>query len=93
MSLSKKNISGNKLNSTHNHWWNLLQINSVTYSGLCEKIIAWIAIIGIQCRLVCSLNHMQGPYNKCKNYRIERANDLLEQSLCLPSRNCMGNIK
>ena len=50
---------------------------------------------GIQSRPIWGLNHLQKPYIDCQKYRIEKAQELLKTSLCLPSSsNLLGkNIK
>ena len=40
---------------------------------------------GIQARPVWQLNHLQIPYQKFQNYKIENAQTLLVNSVCLPS--------
>jgi dTDP-4-amino-4,6-dideoxygalactose transaminase len=47
--------------------------------------MAELKINGIQTRPVWQLNHLQKPYRNCYAYKIEMAQKLLEQSLCLPS--------
>ena len=36
-------------------------------------------------RPIWYLNHLQIPYKNCQSYKIEKANDLVENSLCMPS--------
>ena len=40
---------------------------------------------GIQTRPVWALNHKQKPYKNYQNYKIENAELLVNNSLCLPS--------
>ena len=40
---------------------------------------------GVQTRPVWTLNHIQKPYEHCYNYKIERSEELVNNSLCLPS--------
>ena len=40
---------------------------------------------GIQSSPVWALNHLQKPYRNCQSYKIEKAEKLVEQSLCVPS--------
>ena len=40
---------------------------------------------GLQARPVWALYHKQRPYRDCQSYKIERAEELVEKSLCLPS--------
>ena len=76
-------VSPNYANS--NHWMNLLQIDSVVYGADVEELITRLEQNGIQARPVWALNHLQQPYLKCQNYRIEKAFELVNESLCLPS--------
>mgnify|MGYP001167689378 FL=1 len=69
----------------NNHWMNLLQINSAVYGEDWEAIMQRLGKNGIQTRPVWALNHQQKPYRDCQNFRIERAEELVYNSLCLPS--------
>ena len=69
----------------NNHWMNLLQINSEIYSQDMEVLMARLEGLGIQTRPVWKLNHLQKPYKNCQSYKIEKAEDLVLNSLCLPS--------
>ena len=64
---------------------NLLQINSEAYGKDWEALIQRLEEDGIQTRPVWYPNHLQKPYLDCQTYKIERANKLVETSLCLPS--------
>ena len=41
--------------------------------------------IGIETRPIWKLNHLQKPYIKEQKYKISLANELVKNSLCLPS--------
>ena len=69
----------------NNHWINILQINSEIYGEDREALMHHLEGNGIQTRPVWALNHLQKPYKDCQSYKIERANKLVEKSLCLPS--------
>jgi aminotransferase in exopolysaccharide biosynthesis len=69
----------------NNHWMNLLQIQSPVNGADREVLMTRLNENGIQTRPVWALNHLQKPYNDCQNYRIELANKLVYNSLCLPS--------
>ena len=75
----------------NNYWLNLLQINSETYASDRETLMDRLGKNGIQTRPVWALNHLQRPYQGCQNYKIERAKDLVEKSLCLPSSTSLNN--
>jgi dTDP-4-amino-4,6-dideoxygalactose transaminase len=77
----------------NNHWLNLLQIESEIYGVDREALMAQLGKSGIQTRPVWALNHLQRPYQDCQNYKIERAEDLVEKSLCLPSSTSLNNTE
>jgi len=85
-----KNIEGLSLSKVpdyadSNHWMNLLQIDSEIYSEDRDMLMQRLEENGIQTRPVWALNHLQKPYKKCQNFKIERAEQLVQCSLCLPS--------
>jgi len=69
----------------NNHWMNLLQIDGTTYGTNREGLMARLEKNGIQTRPVWTLNHKQRPYTDCQSYKIKRAEELVKNSLCLPS--------
>ncbi len=71
--------------ANNNNWMNVLQIDVEVFSEDWEVIMQRLKKNGIQSRPVWVLNHMQKPYEKCQNYKIERAEKLYNKSLCLPS--------
>ena len=73
--------------SENNHWMNVLQIDSEVYGESREALMQRLEKNGIQTRPVWTLNHLQKPYRKCQTYHIEKAVDLVDKSLCLPSSN------
>ena len=75
----------------NNHWLNLLQIDSRVYADNRETLMQRLEKNGIQTRPVWKLNHQQKPYKNCQNYKIEKANILVENSLCLPSSSNLTN--
>jgi len=85
-----ENIDGLSLSKVpdyaeNNHWLNLLQIDSQVYGEDRETLMKRLEDNGIQTRPVWKLNYKQNPYIDCQNYKIENANNLLKNSLCLPS--------
>jgi perosamine synthetase len=85
-----KNIDGLSLSKVpdyadNNHWLNLLQIDSKVYNQDREVLMKRLERNGIQTRPVWKLNHEQKPYKKCQYYKIKKAAELVEKSLCLPS--------
>ncbi len=75
----------------NNHWLNLLQIDSKEIGEDHETLMQRLEKNGIQTRPVWMLNHQQKPYKNCQNYKIEKANILVENSLCLPSSSNLTN--
>ena len=75
----------------NNHWLNLLQIDSKAIGEDRETLMQRLEKNGIQTRPVWKLNHEQKPYKNFQNYKIEKANILVENSLCLPSSSNLTN--
>jgi perosamine synthetase len=75
----------------NNHWMNLLQIDTDIYTDDRESLMKRLEENGIQTRPVWKLNHEQKPYKDCQHYKIEEANNLVENSLCLPSSSSLSN--
>ena len=91
-----ENIEGLSLSNPpdyadNNHWLNLLQIDSQVYGEDREELMKRLEENGIQARPVWALNHEQKPYKNCQHYKIENAEKLVENSLCLPSSSNLTN--
>jgi len=69
----------------NNHWMNVLQIDNAVYDEDRDSIMQRLEKNRIQTRPVWALNHLQKPYKDCQSYKIEKAEDLVNNSLCLPS--------
>ena len=69
----------------NNHWKNLLQIDTETFGEDQEALMQRLEKNDIQTRPVWALNHVQKPYRDCQSYKIEKAEELINNSLCLPS--------
>jgi aminotransferase in exopolysaccharide biosynthesis len=69
----------------NNHWMNLLQINSEIYGEDREDLMHRLDVNNIQTRPAWAPIHLQKPYQVCQTYRVEKAEELVENSLCLPS--------
>jgi len=78
-------ISSTPSYSENNHWLNLLQIDNKDYVYDKDDLMRQLEKKGIQTRPVWYLNHMQKPYINCQNYNIDKAIELVNNSLCLPS--------
>lgn len=68
----------------NNCWMYALQIDRTAYGMDREALMQRLGEQGIQTRPVWQLNHLQRPYHDCQRYRIEKAPDLLEQTLNIP---------
>jgi len=75
----------------NNHWMNLLQIDNNVYGEGREMLMKRLGENSIQSRPVWKLNHEQKPYKDCQYYKIEKAKELVENSLCLPSSSNLTN--
>jgi len=73
--------------ANNNHWLNILQIDPEVYGRDRETLMEDLQTKGIQTRPVWYPNHLQKPYRDCQVYYIDRAEKLVETSLCLPSSN------
>jgi dTDP-4-amino-4,6-dideoxygalactose transaminase len=70
---------------------NLLQINSKTYGEGREALMQRLEENGVQTRPVWALNHLQRPYQYFQTYQIEKAEEIVAKSLCLPSSTNLQN--
>jgi len=75
----------------NNHWVNVLQIVNEVYGEDRETLMQKLEKNGIQTRTVWTLNHLQKPYRDCQSYKVERAEELVNNSLCLPSSTNLNN--
>ena len=69
----------------NNQWMNLLKIDRGDYSMGWKELMTQLEDKSIETRPVWTLNHSQKPYKNCNNYKIEKAQKLVDSSLCLPS--------
>ena len=74
----------------NNHWMYALQIDKSVYGKDREELMKYLLDNKVQSRPVWQLNHLQKPYKDCKNYKIEKANELWEETLNIP---CSVNLK
>ena len=69
----------------NNRWMILLQIDKKTYGEDKEELMQRLDANNIQTRPAWAPIHLQKPYQSCQTYRVEQAEELVENSLCLPS--------
>ncbi|MBE2886759.1 LegC family aminotransferase [Geobacter anodireducens] len=73
----------------NNHWMYALQIDPAVYGKDREQLMEYLKGEGVQTRPVWYLNHLQVPFRDCRNYRIEKAFQMLETTLSIP---CSANL-
>ena len=83
-------ISGLKVMSSpgyanNNHWLSLLKVEEEIFGETCSSLIDRLRKKSIAVRPIWKLNHLQKPYLKNQAYNIEKARDLVSQTVCLPS--------
>ena len=76
--------------SINNHWMILLQIGP-EYKDNREKIMSRLESLGIQTRPPWAPIHLQNPYKECQRFRLEKAEKLINLSLCIPSSTGISN--
>jgi len=77
--------------SNNNHWINILKIDNNSYRLKLNDLMIKLEKNGIQTRPVWYLNHLQIPYKKYQYYKIDKAEYLVKNSLCLPSSTSLKN--
>lgn len=75
--------------ASNNHWMYPLLIDKEKYGIDRETLMKYLSENGIQTRPLWFLNHLQKPYMKCQNYKVEKAYELLEKTLNVP---CSTNL-
>ena len=73
--------------SSNNHWLNILRIEEEQYGRGVEKLLTDLEEQSIEARRIWFLNHLQKPFKHFQSYKISKAFDLVNSSLCLPSSN------
>ena len=71
--------------ANNNYWLNVLYIDETKYHKSKKKLINQFLINNIQVRPIWHLNHMQKPYRNCESYKINNAQKLVKNCICLPS--------
>ena len=69
----------------NNNWMVSMQINKDIYGKDREQLMANLSENNVETRPVWQLNHLQKPYKNCQSYKIEKAPDLLDKSINIPS--------
>ena len=68
----------------NNHWMYALSIDLQHYGRNRDTLMTHLHKQGVQTRPVWHLNHLQKPYKHCQNYRIQKAHQMLENTLNIP---------
>jgi len=94
--LKIKNIDGLSLSKVpdyadNNHWLNVLQIDETIYGEDYKMLMKKLEKNSIQSRPIWKLNHQQLPYKNCQYYKIEKALEIVNNSLCIPSSSNISN--
>ena len=71
--------------SKNNHWLNVLEVDGSKYKLNRNQLINSFLKNNIEVRAVWHANHKQKPYKNFQRFKIERSNNLIKNSLCLPS--------
>ena len=74
----------NKYTSS-NYWINLVKIEERNNPKLLKQLIDFMQNKKIEIRPVWHPNHMQKPYIKCQRYKIEKSEEIVRETICLPS--------
>jgi dTDP-4-amino-4,6-dideoxygalactose transaminase len=69
----------------NNHWMVAMRVDEARYGRGRESLMAHLLDNGIEVRPVWQLNHLQKPYRRFQYYKIEKASELIEKTLNLPS--------
>jgi dTDP-4-amino-4,6-dideoxygalactose transaminase len=70
--------------SISNCWYYCLQINRARYPKSRDELMNYLADKGVQTRPLWYLNHLQKPYTNSVSYKIEKAPDILKNTLNVP---------
>jgi dTDP-4-amino-4,6-dideoxygalactose transaminase len=69
----------------NNNWLSILSVAEEIYGESSYSLIERLRSESIEVRPIWKLNHLQKPYLKNQTYKIKRAEELVSNSVCLPS--------
>ena len=69
----------------NNHWLNILKISNKKFNRSVKNLIRDFDKGGIQTRPIWFPNHMQKPFKKYMKYKINKAERIIRNLICLPS--------
>lgn len=73
----------------NNYWFYTLLIDEDIYKKTHEELMEYLLSKKIQTRPIWELNHRQKPYKDYQNYKIKKAIELIDKTLCIP---CSVNL-
>ena len=69
----------------NNNWLSVLRVEEKIYGQSSCTLIDKLRNKSIEVRPIWKLNHLQKPYLNNQTYKIDKANELVSNSVCLPS--------
>ena len=69
----------------NNNWLSVLRVEEKIYGESSSSLIGRLRNESIEVRPIWKLNHLQKPYLKNQTYKIEKAKELVSNTICLPS--------
>ena len=69
----------------NNNWLSVLRVEEKLYGESSASLIDKLRNKSIEVRPIWKLNHLQKPYLNNQTYKIKRAEELVSNSVCLPS--------
>jgi len=71
--------------ANNNHWMVSILIDKNLYGKNRNELMNHLSDNNIETRPIWQLNHLQKPYLNCQRHEIEKATNLLEKTLNIPS--------
>ena len=75
--------------SKSNFWINIIKFKETKKIYL-KKVLKTFLSKKVDVRPVWKCNHLQKPYLNCEKYKIEKAPNLVNKCLCLPSSHSLS---
>ena len=69
----------------NNNWLSVLRVEEKMHGETTSSLIDRLRNASIEVRPIWKLNHLQKPYLNNQSYKIEKAEELVRNSVCLPS--------
>jgi dTDP-4-amino-4,6-dideoxygalactose transaminase len=71
--------------AANNNWLSVLRVEEKIYGESSSSLIGRLGNESIEVRPIWKLNHLQKPYLNNQTYKIEKAKELVSNTVCLPS--------